>query len=174
MTKEININGTIITAHSDGSISKPDKRLKDNGIRRTFGTRNLDGYMYVFIGGKSLLVHRIIAQAFLSDFNDFPQVDHIGGNGDNNDVSNLRMVTNSGNQQAHQTKRKGCSSKYRGVHLHKESKKWIAKCKIDRKVKHLGYFNDEREAAIARDKYAFSRGFPLEGLNLPSALISHK
>jgi hypothetical protein len=33
--------------------------------------------------------------------------------------------------------------------------------------KHIGYFDDERDAAIARDAYAFSRGAPLEGLNFP-------
>ena len=38
---------------------------------------------------------------------------------------------------------------------------------IDRKRKSLGYFESERDAAIARDAYVFSQGVPLEGLNFP-------
>ena len=112
-------------------------------------------------------MHRIIAEAFLDDFLDLPQVDHIDGDGANNDVSNLRMATSKQNHRAHQRKPKGCSSQYRGVCRRKGAKKWMARCKIDGKTKNLGYFDDERDAAIARDTYAFSWGFPLEGLNFP-------
>lgn len=39
------------------------------------------------------------------------------------------------------------SSKYKGVCWHKHHKKWTAKIQINGKRKHLGYFEDEREAA---------------------------
>ena len=42
---------------------------------------------------------------------------------------------------------------------------------VDGKKKNLGSFDDEREAAIARDSYAFSQGFPLEGLNFPENYV---
>lgn len=43
-------------------------------------------------------VHRLIAEVFLKDYYDKPQVNHIDGNKTNNAVTNLEMVTNSENQ----------------------------------------------------------------------------
>ena len=166
-SKQITVNDIEIVVHSDGSISKPNNRFKDKRIQRTFGSKTRLGYMMVWVGDKSGSVHRLIAQAFLPDFNDFPEVDHIDGNGTNNDVSNLRMRTSSKNKQGHLDKPKGCSSQYRGVCWCKRRKKWGASCMIDRKRKSLGYFESERDAAIARDAYVFSQGVPLEGLNFP-------
>jgi len=166
-SKTITINNIEIIVHSDGSISKPDNRFKDKRIQRTFGTEGSQGYIQVKVGGNVCRMNRIIAQAFLPDFNDFPDVDHIDGKRANNDISNLRMRTSSRNKQGYQGKRNGCSSQYRGVNWYKKSEKWHAKCKIDYKTKHIGYFDDERDAAIARDAYAFSQGFPPEGLNFP-------
>ena len=148
-SKQLTINRVEITAHSDGSITKPfHKRNK-----RTFGSKHDGGYKHVGIGGKMFHMHRIVAQAFLSDFFDYPSVDHIDGNKTNNDISNLRMAT--------------MQFQYRGVTWNKRSKSWHARCNINGKFKHVGSFNDELEAAIARDAYAFSQGFPLEGLNFP-------
>ena len=160
----IKINDTEITAHSDGSITRP--RYK--GTDHTFGYKMPVGYMSIYINSRKYQVHRIIAQAFLSDFSEYPQVDHIDGDGTNNDVSNLRMVTSGGNLRAHQKKRDDCSSQYRGVSWDKRVGRWLAQCTVDRKKKHLGFFDDERDAAMARDNYAFSRGFAAEGLNLPN------
>ena len=162
-SKQLTINGVEITAHSDGSITKPfHKRNK-----RTFGSKHDGGYKYVGIGGKMFHMHRIVAQAFLSDFFDYPSVDHIDGNKTNNNISNLRMATMQFQKMAHLTKREGCSSQYRGVTWNKRRKRWHARCKINGNFKHIGSFDDEREGAIARDAYAFSQGFPLEGLNFP-------
>ena len=164
--KQITVNDIEVTVHSDGSISKPDNRFKDKRIQRTFGTKN-NGYMVAAIGKTLPRIHRLVAQAFLSDFSELLDVDHIDGNRSNNSLSNLRMSTRAENTQAHQTKRKGCSSRYRGVCWCKRSKKWIANCMINYKKKHIGYFDDERDAAIARDTYVFSQGSPKEGLNFP-------
>ena len=161
-SKQITVNNVDITAHSDGSITKPFY----SRTKRTFGSNSL-GYKRVRVGDKNYQVHSLVAQAFLSDFNDFPEVDHIDGSTSNNDLSNLRMKTSSGNKWAHKTKSKGCSSQYRGVGWKKANKKWQASCMVNYKLKHLGLFDSERDAAIARDAYAFSQGFELEGLNFP-------
>ena len=162
-SKQLTINGVNIIVHSDGSITKPfHKRNK-----RTFGYKHMGSYMRIRIGSRDYLVHRLITQAFLPDHSEELQVDHIDGKGNNNDIRNLRMASDLFQKRAHKAKAEGCSSQYRGVCWHKGSKKWLAQCKIEYKGKHIGYFDDEYDAAIARDAYAFSHGFPLEGLNFP-------
>lgn len=74
------------------------------------------------------------------------QVDHIDGNGLNNQKSNLRAVTVRENaQNRHMIK----SSRFPGVHLDKQKQKWRARILIGTDRKHLGYFDTE-EAAYAR------------------------
>lgn len=48
---------------------------------------------------KSLTVHRLVAEAFISNLDNKPQIDHIDGNPLNNNVDNLRWVTASENQR---------------------------------------------------------------------------
>jgi hypothetical protein len=162
-SKQITLNSVKITVHSDGSITKPYYGT----TKRTFGGDKGKGYLSVRVGSKKYLVHRVIALAFLDDFHNLPDVDHIDNDGTNNDLSNLRMATHLDNCNAGRRKRNGCSSQYVGVCFPKGGKKWQAACGINGKFKYLGYFDDEHEAAVARDAYAFSQGSPLEGLNFP-------
>jgi len=60
------------------------------------------GYLYVHLrkNGKSnnRLVHRLVAEAFIDNPYNKPQVNHIDGNKKNNNVNNLEWVTHSENQ----------------------------------------------------------------------------
>ena len=40
------------------------------------------------------------------------------------------------------------ASKYNGVYFHKASKKWLAQIKIEGKIHHIGYYENEEEAGI--------------------------
>lgn len=72
----------------------------------------------VTLKGKNFLVHRIVAETFLSNTNKLLEVNHIDGNKKNNSVINLEWVTHSQNvKHAYTTglnkitelKRKKCS-----------------------------------------------------------------
>lgn len=66
--------------------------------------------------------------------------------------------TNPVIQSRNQRARSDGSSKYIGVHWNKSLNKWIAMIGLNGKKKHLGVFNEERDAAIARDSFIIKEG----------------
>ena len=70
-------------------------------------------------------------------------IDHIDGNGLNNQRSNLRIVTNRQNLQNMKNHRNG---KLSGCYYNKNNNKWQAQIRINGKIKYLGYYNTEQEA----------------------------
>lgn len=85
-------------------------------------------------------MHRCIVDAGLL------HVDHIDGDGLNNQKSNLRVVTNRENSQnKHITK----TSKYPGVWWDKTHDSWHSQIQVAGKRKSVGYFKTEWEAFAA-------------------------
>jgi len=80
------------------------------------------------------------------------QVDHIDGDGLNNQRYNLRKATHSQNQHNRKRRRDGVSS-YKGVGVH-SSGLWRARIVVDSKEVHLGYFKQEKDAARAYNEAA--------------------
>ena len=73
-------------------------------------------------------------------------IDHINGDGLNNQRGNMRIVTQRQNlQNRHHPK----SSIYVGVYWNKKSRKWQAQIQIKGKIKYLGLFDNEIAAAEA-------------------------
>ena len=79
------------------------------------------------------------------------QVDHINGDRLDNRIENLRIVNNQQNQFNRKSVDKS-SSVYKGVSWSKSLNKWAAGYTLNKKKYHIGYFNNEVEAAKAYDK----------------------
>lgn len=99
---------------------------------------------------KQVLMHRLIMGCRAGQ-----EVDHIDGNGLNNQRSNLRLATHQQNL-FNQKKRAGGTSSYKGVSWCKRSEKWLSQIMINKKTKFLGYFADELSAAVAYDTAAIA------------------
>ena len=72
-----------------------------NNVREMSGSKRSNRYHEVIFRMnnkiKSFSVHRLVALAFIENPDNLPQVDHIDHNKMNNDVSNLRWITNKDN-----------------------------------------------------------------------------
>lgn len=93
------------------------------------------------MNSKSILMHRLIMSAGKGKL-----IDHKDQFGLNNQKINLRESTHSQNS-ANRKAYKNSTSKYLGVGWNKEKKKWQAQITINYRRIHLGYFNQEEEAA---------------------------
>lgn len=144
MSKEIWIK---IEGYDDYFISNEGRVMntKYNKIKYLKPGRNQKGYLHVSLcknnKGKTHTIHRLVAEAFIDNPNNYPQIDHIDGNRANNDISNLRWVTNQQN----------CFNQkdVRGYSWDKNRDKWKAAIMLDGKLFHLGRFNTEEEAREA-------------------------
>jgi len=79
--------------------------------------------------------------------------DHKDGNGLNNQRANLRQCSKSQNA-ANQIKRPNSSSQFKGVHWYTRVGSWVATITCNGVLHSLGYFDSEKEAAIAYDNAA--------------------
>ena len=80
---EITREGQVINKHT-GRILKPQPNGK--------------GYLRVSIGKKLLFIHRLVAEKYIPNPNNYEQVNHKDGNKLNNCVDNLEWVTNQTNR----------------------------------------------------------------------------
>lgn len=102
-------------------------------------------------GGGSVRLHRWLLNA--------PEtmlVDHINHDTLNNTDYNLRLANSSQNNQNRKGPQKNGTSGVRGVTWHKRIGKWHAKIRLNRKTRHIGYYEniDDAEKAVkeARSK----------------------
>ena len=102
---------------------------------------------------KFLYIHRIVAHAFIENPDNRPCVDHVNHDVSNNTILNLRWVSMSENAM-NRTKRQNVSSKYKGVSFRKRDNDWHARIMIDGKMKSLGSFTDEKQAAARYNETA--------------------
>jgi len=99
---------------------------------------------------KSCKVGRIRMHCLIMGARQGYEIDHINDNGLDNKRLNLRFCTHAENHQK-APKRKGCSSKYKGVHWNIGNNKWVAKIKVNSKYIHLSCFKSEKKAGHCYD-----------------------
>ena len=123
------------------------------GIKKGAKVGSIKSDGYIGIGTsinkkfKLLKAHRV---AWFIFYKELPNViDHINGDRADNRIINLRSCTQQENLR-NQKKRKGFTSKHKGVSWNKNMNRWQSKICINYNNIHLGYFDTEIEA---RDVY---------------------
>ena len=107
------------------------------------GTLTPFGYLQTKINRKLYLVHRLI---FLMHHRYLPKIiDHKDGVKTNNAIKNLREA-NVFNNQYNRGLPSNNTSGVKGVYWNKEKRRWKAKCNVNGKGYHIGYFTNIEES----------------------------
>jgi hypothetical protein len=100
-----------------------------------------DGYY----ASSNVKMHRLIINAPHGSV-----VDHINGNKLDNRKENLRFCTHAENAQ--NTRSRGGSSRYKGVHYNRKNKKWMGAFVFNGTYYYCGMHDSEKDCARAVDK----------------------
>jgi hypothetical protein len=113
---------------------------------------------------KTELMHRVILAHYGVDYRG-KDIDHIDGNGLNNQLSNLRVVSRSENN-VNSDKPQNNTSGFKGVYPHSTADKWCAQIGVNGKRNYLGYFDTPIEAAKAYNDAALEHFGEFARLNV--------
>lgn len=139
---EFELNGRLLKYENEEFyIWRDGGNWKNNPKWDLISICNCNGYKVINISKKSYKLHRIIAMLFLGlDINDTKkEIDHIDGNKNNNELSNLRVVNHQQNTFNF--------TKAKGYWYHQN--KFRSAIHIDGKKIQLGCFDTEEEAKQA-------------------------
>jgi hypothetical protein len=142
----VTISGWKLTIHVD-----------QNGRRYVAARRYVEGRR------ESVPVHRLILGLVKGDDH---VADHIDGDGLNNCRANLRIATRSNNMWNRKPNRIS-TSQFKGVGFYPSKNCWRSRIKANGKVKHIGYFTSEIDAAKAYDIIAGELHGEFALLNFP-------
>lgn len=105
-----------------------------------------DGYLQSGINRELILLHKYVMNYHEGEM----VVDHINRNPLDNRKCNLRIITRAQNMM-NKNSQSGSSSKYIGVYFNNNRNKWIAQISYNQKNIQLRRFDNEIDAAKARD-----------------------
>jgi len=136
--------GILTWRHLDRSqcASEMAWRAKSRVFGSVAGSIAVNGYRSIAIGAKRYYAHRL---AWLIMTGGWPtdDIDHRNGDRDDNRWSNIRAASRSQNHQ----NRVGREDT--GASWHERMGRWRAVITLDKKQKHVGYFDTEEEAVAA-------------------------
>lgn len=127
----------VITRNVDGLKSKKGDVVSGSGNSR--------GYKRTTLDGERIYLHRL---AWLLHYGKWPnqEIDHIDGDRSNNAIGNLRDVSHSVNMQNLKSPLKTNKTGLLGVSVAGWCGRYQATILVSGKQRHLGYFNDPKEA----------------------------
>lgn len=147
-----------ILDYRDGALFWKKNAGPKGKKNRLAGSDNGRGYLQVKIRGRMTMAHRIVWVMHNGDIPAGFQIDHINHVRNDNRISNLRLVTGSGNNR-NTSLRKDNSSGRIGVYWRKDSRKWSAKIRVDDKLINIGTFREKSDAIAARELAEIKYGF---------------
>lgn len=83
---------------SDYTVTKNGEIINKHNGRKVKPQPNGKGYMRISIGGKLVFIHRLVAELYVPNPDNKPQVNHKDGDKRNNNANNLEWVTNQENR----------------------------------------------------------------------------
>jgi hypothetical protein len=113
-----------------------------------FGNDGKQGYLSVTLDGKSIKLHKLVAEHYLQDYNEKKllgfQIDHIDNNILNNNNDNLQMLPELTNKQK-RTKTKNNHSGHKNIYTHHRSGnyRYEKRLNINGKRTTIGYYENK-------------------------------
>lgn len=112
-----------------------------------------NGYVRVMLQRDAIrityLVHRLVAEAFIPNPENHPEVNHFNKIRGDNVKSNLEWVTTCENR-THSKKTNAKLSPFVGVYFDNRNKSWDSKISVAGKIHFLGSFKNQKDAIDAR------------------------
>ena len=148
MRNQIDVNELVkVFRLKNGMIERIDHRYSNDKWRVFVNRNNSKGYCHTMLNGKNIFYHNIVW--ILSTGKDIPEgyeLDHINGDGTDNRIENLRLVTHRCNSQNMVIHRNG---KLSGFYFNKTCKKYHTQIYINGKRIHIGFYNSKVKARKA-------------------------
>lgn len=159
-------------------LPRPESMFKEARLMRRWNTRYAntealafrrpDGYLDGHLLEKRYKAHRVCWALYHGHWPSI-EIDHINGNPSDNRIVNLREANKSQNSSNRRSVQNS-SSRYLGVYWHSRDTRWVAAIYKERRIRHLGYFKSEVDAAMAYDAVAKSLHGRYAKLNFPDVL----
>lgn len=146
------LNELLSLDSSSGLLRWKEDRKGGAAIGDIAGSINNKGYNCIKIDGKTYKAHRIVLAITTGQWPE-KQVDHINGIKDDNRPSNLREATGAQNRHNIGAYKNNVSG-VKGVHWNKDRSMWRAVIMVDKKNKHLGYYEDLELAELVHTEAA--------------------
>lgn len=125
-------------------LSFEKKKLLKPAFRVKAGNYYRGGFL-----NQEHLAHRVVWAIHNNGIDSSYQIDHINGNGFDNRLENIRLVSTKENAK-NKSKPSNNTSGFIGVSFNKKDKTWDAYIKINRRRKYLGGYKDINKAIDAR------------------------
>jgi hypothetical protein len=123
--------------YENGKLFNKTRRSQSTLIGEEAGSLHRTGYRQIAINRKLYQTHRLIYIFHNGEIADGLYTDHIDRDKSNNNIENLRLVTNQEN---------GFNRGAKGYCFHKRDNKFQAQIRLNGKDTYLGSFNTAEEA----------------------------